>query len=166
MLWFIGKAMSAAERLFHQRHSFPELAAGRRFSRSERREAIVRVVKCLLYFMDLVTLRVALSRADERCVGLTETSIARWTGLSLWRVERALADLRAAGFLRSVQARVVKDGRYFGLAAIRTFSASFFARLGLGTTLVLERKRIYKHRLAVARSCGRRPPGPGHAGVA
>jgi hypothetical protein len=161
MLWFITRAMSAVEVLFRDPRSFPELAVGRGYSRSERREAIVRVLKCLLYFMDLLSLRVGFRR-DDRCLGITERKIAEWTGLSSWRVDRALTDLRRAGFVFSVQPRTITDGQYFGLAAVRTVARSLFRRLGLGTTLALEQKRAYKRRQEGVCAASRRtvPPSP------
>jgi hypothetical protein len=151
MLAFITAAMAAVEGFFHERSKkrFPELLArgDRRFKRSERCEAIVRVLKCLLYFMDVVTLRVGLTRANDRCIGITEDRIVQWTGLSYSRVQRALADLRAAGFLFSAQPRDVRgDGRFVGLAAVRTLSKTFFRRIGLSIRLELEQKRGYKRR--------------------
>jgi hypothetical protein len=170
MLAFITAAMATVEAFFHDRRNrpFPELLVlgGCRFKRSERCEAIVRVLKCLLYFMDMVTLRVGLARANDHCIGITEQRIAGWTGLSFSRVQRALADLRAAGFLFSRQPRETRaDGSFIGLAAVRTLSKNLFRRLGLSIRLELEQKRAHKRRqeqrlLDLKRESSTRPADP------
>jgi hypothetical protein len=60
------------------------------------------------------------------------------------RVARALADLRDAGFEKSWQPYVLRDGVYKGLAAIRMLTLTFFQRLGLSVRLGIERRAASK----------------------
>lgn len=79
--------------------------------------------------------------------GFTEKSLVRMTGLGLRRLERAMEDLVSMGLVK-VHPRSEKheDGRYKGLAAIRTISMKFFDLIGLGSKVRKERKKASQRR--------------------
>jgi len=103
--------------------------------RSERLEAIVLVLQVLVFRTDLVTNRVGTppGTRDEWFRGITADYIARWTGLRLGRVTRALDDLRGQGHLKSVQPCELDEatGEYTGLAAVRNITMKLWTRLQL-----------------------------------
>ncbi len=66
--------------------------------RSERREACILLMTALLKHTDLASLRVGIPTRDG-FLGLTVDYIARQTGMTLKRVERALTDLKASGLV-------------------------------------------------------------------
>jgi hypothetical protein len=77
--------------------------------RSERREALIRLLKAVLKFVDLVSLTVAVRDVDGILRNITVTTLAKHADLEHRRAERALGDLAAAGLLLTVQQRVRKD---------------------------------------------------------
>lgn len=117
-----------------------------RQQRSERREACLIVLDTLIHYLDLVTLKVGIPRADSMA-GLTMAFIAERAGLNLNRVERAIRDLKRAGIL-SVQPLVTRaaTGGLIGLGAIRAISPKLFAVFGLEAWLRFERKKAAKQR--------------------
>ncbi|MBS8270873.1 replication protein RepA [Halomonas litopenaei] len=116
-----------------------------RQQRSERREACLSTLWAILKYTDLVTLKVGVPTPEGGFLNLTVKYLARWTGLKQRRVERALADLQAAGIV-SVHPRCEKrsDGSYKGHAAIKAVNKLFFAIFGLQFRLGFERKRAAK----------------------
>lgn len=118
-----------------------------RQQRSERREACVDLLGCLLHYTDLVTLRVGIPQADGSFQGLTMQFLAETSGLGLRRAERAIHDLAAAGIL-SIHpiAQSLGDCVYKGFAAIRAVSRSLFDAFGLGSWLRHERDRAVARR--------------------
>ena len=76
-----------------------DLANGsERQQRSERREACLLLLTVLLKYTDLASLRVGIPTEDG-FLSLTVDYLAKQTGMALKRVERALADLKAAGLV-------------------------------------------------------------------
>jgi hypothetical protein len=65
-----------------------------RQQRSERREACLAVLSCLLHYLDLMTLRVGIPQADTSFQGISMPFIAEKSGLTLRRTERAAARQR------------------------------------------------------------------------
>lgn len=118
-----------------------------RQQRSERREACVDLLACLLHYTDLVTLRVGVPQADGSFQGLTMEFLAETSGLGLRRAERAIHDLAAAGIV-SIHpiAQRIEDCAYKGFAAIRAVSRSLFDAFGLGKWLRHERDKAVKRR--------------------
>lgn len=118
-----------------------------RQQRSERREACVDLLGCLLHYTDLVTLRVGIPQADGTFQGLTMEFLALTSGLGLRRAERAIHDLAAAGIV-SIHpiAQRLEDCTYKGFAAIRVISRSLFDAFGLGAWLRHEREKAAKRR--------------------
>jgi len=129
-----------------------DLANGKdRQQRSERREACLAVLGCMIHFLDLVTLRVGIP-AQSGFAGLTVPYLAELSGLGVRRTERAIGDLAKAGLITVCPLCQRKDDlTYKGYAAIRTVSAAVFALFGLGRWLPHERgkaaARLKKKRL-------------------
>ncbi|EIC27829.1 hypothetical protein [Methylomicrobium album] len=113
-----------------------------RQQRSERREACLAVLSCLLHYLDLVSLRVGIPQNDTSFQGISMPFIAEKSGLSLRRAERAAADLVRAGLITvHPLCQKLTDTAYKGYAAIRTISAKLFALLGMSARLRHERER-------------------------
>jgi hypothetical protein len=119
-----------------------------RQQRSERREACIDLLCCIMHFTDLVTLRVAMPQANGSSMGLTMPYLANLSGLNKRRAERAIHDLKAAGII-TVHPICVKlaDTTYKGLAAIRTVSQHLFTVLGFGKWLKHERQKATERKL-------------------
>lgn len=113
-----------------------------RQQRTERREACLAVLGCLLHYLDLVTLRVGIPQTDTSFAGISMPFIAEKSGLSLRRTERATADLVRAGLITiHPLCQKINDTAYKGYAAIRTISSKLFTLLGMGSRLRHERER-------------------------
>jgi DNA-binding transcriptional ArsR family regulator len=156
-------AIKWAVKLYARPQLFPEIS-GRAFAaadvgrirkrRTERLEALVLVLIALLRRCDLRTLRVGDQRADGLCSGVPIAKLCEATGLEPSRVVRALADLEAAGYIRSVQpvealqdhhADCTRAGRcacppllgadgkqrHRGFPSVRVVTELTFARLGI-----------------------------------
>ena len=113
--------------------------------RSERREACLVVLEFLLSRLDLASLCVGAPTLNNGFIDLGMKTIVKGTDLSQRRCERAIGQLKKAGFMEVKQPRIkTKDGKYQGLRAIRVITARFFAWLGLGAMLARERARATK----------------------
>jgi hypothetical protein len=113
-----------------------------RQQRSERREACISVLGCLLHYLDLVTLRVGIPQADASFQGISMPFIAEKSGLTLKRTERAVRDLVKSGLITvHPLCEKINDTLYKGYAAIRTISAKLFTLFGLSGRLRYERER-------------------------
>jgi len=113
-----------------------------RQQRSERREACISVLGCLVHYLDLATLRVGIPQSDQSFKGITMSFITEKCGLSLRRTERAVADLVASGLLTVYPlCEKLEDATYKGFAAIRTINKKIFTIFGLGGRLRYEREK-------------------------
>ncbi|MGZ8212918.1 MAG: replication protein RepA [Methylosarcina sp.] len=113
-----------------------------RKQRSERREACLSVLSCLLHYLDLATLRVGIPQNDASLQGISMPFIAEKSGLTQRRTERAIADLVKAGLITvHPLCEKINDTVYKGYAAIRTISSKLFALLGMGGRLRHERDK-------------------------
>lgn len=113
-----------------------------RQQRSERREACLDVLACLLHYLDLATLRVGIPQNDTSFQGISMPFIADKAGLNLKRCERAVHDLVKSGLLTvHPLCQKISDTAYKGYAAIRTLSAKLFTILGLAGRLRYEREK-------------------------
>ena len=113
-----------------------------RQQRSERREACISVLGCLVHYLDLATLRVGIPHADLSFQGITMPFIAKKSDLTLRRCERAVADLVASGLLTVYPlCEKLEDATYKGYAAIRTINRKLFSVFGLGGRLRYERDK-------------------------
>jgi hypothetical protein len=128
------------------------LANGKdRQQRSERREACLQLLACLIHYLDLVTLRVG-TPSDGGFHGLTLLFLAGASGLGLRRAERACHDLKAAGIL-TVHPIAKRDaaGEYTGQPAIRSISQSLFKAFGMSVWLKHERDKATKRQREASR---------------
>jgi len=118
----------------------------RRQQRSERRIACVQLVRALIKFCDVSTLRIAVP-AQTGWVDFTLPYLAEQAGLSVRRAERALRDLVTARLVKSRPQCEVEIGdegpRYRGLAAIRYVTTALFEQFGLSKWLRHERTRAH-----------------------
>jgi hypothetical protein len=113
--------------------------------RSERREAIQVVLEFLLSRLDLASLCAGRPTMTDGFIDLDMEAIVAGAGLGRRRCERAIRNLKEAGFMEVKQPRSQnEDGRYFGLRAIRVLTTRFFEWLGLGPMLARERARASK----------------------
>ena len=122
-----------------------DLANGsQRQQRSERREACLLSLMALLKYTDLASLRVGIPTQDG-FLSLTVDYLAKQTGMTLKRVERAMADLKTTGLVTLAQPRKrLPDGSWKGLAAVKAISRHLFALFGLGGMLQRERDKASK----------------------
>lgn len=112
-----------------------------RQQRSERREGCLLAISAITEFTDVASLRCGIPTA-EGFKSLTLDYLAKFTGMGIRRMERAVADLKAANILTISQARqLCEDGSYRGLAAIKAVNALLFTAFGLEKWLKHERKR-------------------------
>jgi hypothetical protein len=113
--------------------------------RSERREACLQLLSCLIHFLDLLTLRVGIPQQNGTFAGLSLPYLANLSGLELRRAERACHDLVASGILGVHPIAKMKNTPEFnGLPAIRTISQALFRSFNLGHWLKHERDKASK----------------------
>ncbi len=104
-------AIKVLVKLYHFPHLFPEITGRTEASaddrirkrRTDRLEALVLVLIALIRRCDVRTLRVGDQRDDGLCSGVPIAKLVEATGLTARRVSRALAELEAAGYIKSVQ---------------------------------------------------------------
>lgn len=126
----------------HPKKCPPLLTQGNRKTRSERREACLMVLETLLSHLDLASLCLGVPTLANGFIDIDMKVIVRDSGLGQRRCERAIRQLREAGFMAVTQPRGLSDeGRYFGCRAIRVITTGFFEWLGLGPMLRRERAR-------------------------
>jgi len=127
-----------------------------RQTRSERREACQVVLEALLSRLDLVSLRVGVPTPAHGFVDLDMKTLVKITGLGQRRCERAIGQLKEAGFITVSQPRYKnEEGKYFGLRAVRVITKEFFDWLGLGPMLAKERARACAALKKKARAAGK-----------
>ena len=113
-----------------------------RQQRSERREACIDVLGCILHYLDLATMRVGVPQNDDSFKGISMPFIAERTGLTLKRAERAMHDLVKSGLVTVYPlCEKISDTVYKGYAAIRTISKKLFTLFGMGGRLKYEREK-------------------------
>jgi hypothetical protein len=129
-----------------------------RQQRSERREACIALLACIVHYTDLTTLRVGVPQADGAMAGIPMASkdldgglrlpgLAELSGLGQRRAERAIRDLKAAGLITvHPLCERLDEATYKGFAAIRALSAKLFDLFGLGGWLKHERRKAAERR--------------------
>lgn len=118
------------------------LTKGNRKTRSERREACLVVLEALLSHLDLASLCLGVPTLASGFIDIDMKTIVCDSGLGQRRCERAIRQLREAGFMQVTQPRGRSDeGQYFGCRAIRVITTALFEWLGLGPMLRRERAR-------------------------
>lgn len=118
-----------------------------RQQRSERREACILILSCILHFTDQITLIVGVPKSDGSIMGLTMPYLATLAGLSLRRSERAVHDLKAAGIITVHPiCEKLTETSYKGYAAIRTVTKYLFTVFGFDSEWVAEQQKKAKEK--------------------
>ena len=126
----------------HPKKCPPLLAPADRKVRSERREACLVVTETLLSHLELASLSLGVPTLANGFIDIDMKAIVRDSGLGKRRCERAIRQLKRAGFMQVTQPRGrSNEGQYFGCRAIRIITTAFFDWLGLGPMLRRERAR-------------------------
>jgi len=153
----LSLAAERAKEWFWNPKQCPELQSSPdRQTRSERREAVQVVLEYLLSRLDLSTLCVGVPTPSCGFVDVDMKSIVSGTGLGKRRCERAIAQLKTAGFMTVDQPRHRnEDGKYIGLRAVRVITRKLFEWLNLGPMLDRERRRASRSMAAKASGLGK-----------
>ncbi|KVP38361.1 hypothetical protein [Burkholderia ubonensis] len=118
----------------------------RRQQRSERRIACAQLLRAMIKYCDLATLRVGIPAATG-WVDLTLPFFADQAGLGVRRAERALRDLQTAGVAKIRRQCALQESsagdRYKGLAAIKYLPPALFDAFGMRAWLQHERGRAH-----------------------
>ena len=109
--------------------------------RSEFREAICKVLKTIMKFVDLATLRIAVPDENGALKNITLGVIAQHAGLSLGRCTKAWEYLQERGLARSQKQYEVVEGQKRGLASFKWLALEFFESIGLGSWFSSDRKK-------------------------
>lgn len=118
------------------------LTLGDRQARSERREACLVVLETLFSHLDLASLSLGVPTLANGFIDIDMKTIVRGSGLGQRRCERAIRQLKQAGFMQVMQPRrKSEEGKYFGCRAVRVITTALFEWLGLGPMLRRERAR-------------------------
>lgn len=128
-----------------------------RQTRSERREAVIVVLETILSHLDLASLCCGTPTLAEGFIDIDMKTLVRDSGLGQRRIERAIAQLKDAGFMEVTQPRgQSEEGKYFGCRAIRVVREALFEWLGLGPMLRRERDRASQRLRRKARQANRK----------
>jgi hypothetical protein len=157
----LSLAAERAKEWFFQPEKCPQLqTSDQRQTRSERREACQIVLEVLLSHLDLASLCVGAPTPNRGFVDIDMKTIVSESGLGQRRCERAINQLKAAGFISVKQPRYRNpEGKYLGLRAIRVIAKEFFDWLGLGPMLEKERARASAALRHKAQSVGKSVSG-------
>ncbi|WP_235731806.1 hypothetical protein [Fundidesulfovibrio putealis] len=124
--------------------------------RSERREACLVVLETMLSHLDLASLCLGVPTLANGFIDIDMKTIVRDSGLGQRRCERAIGQLRKAGFMQVRQPRrKSEEGKYFGCRAIRIIASGLFEWLGLGPMLRREQARASEALRRKARKANR-----------
>jgi hypothetical protein len=122
----------------------------RRSMRSERREAIIQILRAAVHFVDLVTLHLG-RPIPAGFAWVTKAQMRKLTTLSEKRFDRALRDLRESRIVRiyerSKPAPFV-EGEFRAEPAIKIFSKHLFGAFGLSQWLKKEQEKAAQRRQA------------------
>lgn len=153
----LQKLQERTRTYFSNPQYLPSLNAANKSSRqqrSERREACLLALSAILEFTDLTSLRCGIPTSSG-FLSLTLDYLCRFTGMGQRRMERAVADLKAANILTISQPRQLKsDGSWRGLAAVKAVSQHLFTAFGLSRWLAHERDRANKRLAKKAKKSG------------
>lgn len=153
----LSLAAERAKEWFFHPDKCPQLQTSPdRQTRSERREACQVVLEALLSRLDLTSLCVGTPTPASGFIDIDMKTIVQLTGLGQRRCERAIGQLKQAGFIRVKQPRHKnEEGKYIGLRAVRVITKEFFDWLGLGPMLEKERARASAALKRKARAAGK-----------
>ena len=102
-----------------------------RQTRSERREAIAAVGQVMANYVDMATLKIAFWK-KEGSYPISVELLAKLANLSRRRCERALADMKRAGYLEfEYRVKTLSDGTLQPMVAIKKLAKLFFYHLGI-----------------------------------
>ncbi|MEX3555359.1 MAG: hypothetical protein VB131_01590 [Burkholderia gladioli] len=122
-----------------------------RRQRTERRVACVQLLRAMLKYLDLASLRVGIPQRDGGFLSLTMPFLAKHACLPVRRAERAMRDLLRAGLVTAQQRpERTEDGNYRGLASLRQLPAALFGAFGLSKWLGHERSKAVMRRYRAA----------------
>lgn len=141
------------ERFNKNRSVIPMLSASRnskRTRRSESAESIALVLKCIAKYIDLVTFKVGFFMSGK-WFNLSYKKIQEHTGLSQFRVLRAMAEIQRVGLvgLHEVYEEIEDQNgnkRKIAKVAVKTVNLALFAIFGMEKTCVKERKKASNRR--------------------
>ena len=142
---------SRVERFNFDRHCLSPLRLAKnskRLRRSESAESITLVLKCIGKYTDLVTFKVGYYHRN-RWINLSYKKIARVTGLSVSRVQRAMSELQRGGFIgvHEIREKVINQHGHemiISKTAIKNVNLGLFAYFGLASIIERERKKAVK----------------------
>ena len=142
----LAVAAERVEAFYADPATLPSLAVGSTGSqkRSERREALIRLLKAIFKFVDLVSLTVAVRDPQAALHNITIATLANHADLELRRAERALRDLGSAGLIFIVEQRIRSSDGFRSVPAIKRVSPALFSACGLTVALKLERAKACK----------------------
>lgn len=122
-----------------------------RQQRLERRIACVQLLRAMLKYLDLASLRVGIPQRDGGFLNLTVPFLAKHACLPVRRAERAMRDLLRAGLVTAQQrAERTEDGGFRGLASLRQLPAALFGAFKLSKWLRHERSKAVMRRYRAA----------------
>ena len=122
-----------------------------RQQRLERRMACVQLLRAMLKYLDLASLRVGIPQRDGGFLNLTVPFLAKHACLPVRRAERAMRDLLRAGLVTAQQRAVrTEDGGFRGLASLRKLPAALFGAFKLSKWLRHERSKAVLRRYRAA----------------
>ena len=122
-----------------------------RQQRLERRIACIQLLRAMLKYLDLASLRVGIPQRDGGFLNMTLPFLAKHAGLPVRRAERAMRDLLRAGLVSAQQrAERTQDGGYRGLASLRQLPAALFGAFNLSKWLRHERSKAVMRRYRAA----------------
>ncbi|EGQ8535964.1 MULTISPECIES: hypothetical protein [Vibrio] len=141
------------ERFNRNRSVIPMLSASRnskRTRRSESAESISLVLKCITKYIDLVTFKVGFFNRGK-WFNLSYNKIQEHTGLSKFRVLRAMAEIQRVGLvgLHEIYEEITDQNgnvRKIAKVAVKTVNLALFAIFGMENTCVKERKKASNRR--------------------
>ncbi|ODS09724.1 hypothetical protein [Vibrio scophthalmi] len=141
------------ERFARNRSAIPLLSSARnskRTRRSESAESISLVLKCITKYIDLVTFKVGYFN-QGKWFNLSYKKIQEHTGLSKFRVLRAMAEIQRVGLigLHEIYEEIIDNNghmRKIAKVAVKTVNLALFAIFGMENTCEKERKKASNRR--------------------
>ncbi|MGR6863117.1 hypothetical protein ACU5EH_23940 [Aliivibrio salmonicida] len=141
------------ERFARNRSAIPLLSSSqnsKRTRRSESAESISLVLKCITKYIDLVTFKVGYFN-HGKWFNLSYKKIQEHTGLSKFRVLRAMAEIQRVGLvgLHEICETIIDNNghtRKIAKVAVKTINLALFAIFGMENTCEKERKKASKRR--------------------
>lgn len=100
--------------------------------KSPRREAVIRILQVMLYYVDDASGRVGRRLQDGRFEDLSVSKLAALANLRLKRAKRAMKDIIKSGYLFVTrQFQRARNGDIFALPSMKEFTPKFFMELDI-----------------------------------